>query len=92
MTMKNKKKNQRTANELKLGINKLANLYIKMGLYETALKHYARAEKIKLKLKDKLGMGYTFLGMARVKSWMGEYDNAITLLDKTINIGNLHRM
>ncbi len=69
-------------------MNQIGNLNIKMSNYNIALNHFEQSKKIKEKIDDQLGIGFSKFGEAKVFYFQGEYSKSENILKQCIAIGS----
>ena len=68
-------------------MNQIGNLNVKMSNYNIALYQFEQSKKIKEKIDDQLGIGFSKFGEAKVFYFQGEYSKSENLLKQCIDIG-----
>ena len=60
-------------------MNQIGNLNVKMSNYNIALHQFEQSKKIKEKIDDQLGIGFSKFGEAKIFYFQGEYSRLINV-------------
>ena len=66
--------------------NNIAQIHYYQESYEDAMSYYRDAENIFLKINYLDGLGYTYIGMSVVETKLGRYQEALQLINKSLEI------
>lgn len=65
--------------------NTIANIYLKKELLDSAYHYLLKAEAYNNKSNNRIGLVHTLMGVSNYYFQIGDFDNALTHIEKTIN-------